>query len=307
MVFGGLEKSRGMGVTFALILAIACAVPERDDVHQSNALPFRIVSMAPSITEVLFALGLGDRVVGVTRYCDFPVEAKSRAQVGGYLDPNFEAIVALRPDLVIVIQDQSTVKARIESFGIATLQIEHQNLAGIFASIALIAGRCGVGDKGRALITTMHVRLDRINSRFDERESKFDGWERPRVIVVVGRTPGEGSVKSVWAAGPGSYFDDVVRAAGGINACSMSGIAYPELSREGLASLDPDVIVDVIPEITRRGLGSDVALGEWASLTELRAVRSNRVVVLAADFMEIPGPRIVDAVEAVAAVIHEDD
>ncbi len=288
-----------VGLAAILVMATSCAVPERDGPHFSSAIPERIVSMAPSVTEVLFALGLGERVVGVTRYCDFPAKAKSCAQIGGYLDPNFEAIVALEPDLVIVIQDQSTAHARIESFGIETLQIEHQNIAGILASIAAVAERCGAEAQGQALIAGMQVRLDLV-------ASGVAGRFKPRVLVVVGRTPGAGLVTSVWAAGPGSYFDDVVRAAGGINACSSNAVAYPELSREGLAYLDPDVIVDVIPDITRRGLEPEVALMDWSGLIELRAVREGQVEVLAADFMEIPGPRIVDAVEAVAAVIHRE-
>ncbi len=287
------RAGRWVVVALAALAAAACG----GDASPAVAVPQRLVSLAPSVTEVLFALGVGDRVVGVTRYCDHPPEAATRPQVGGYLDPSYEAIVALRPDLVLLIQDQADTERRLGQLGLATLRVDHHDVAGILASVERIAAACDVVERGVVLRRTLEARLAAV-------AATVPPGPPPRVLVVVGRAAGGGSVSSVWAAGPGAFYEDVLRLAGAANACATGGVPYPELSREGLGSLDPDVIVDVQPRLAEQGLDAAAAVADWQGLVEVRAVREGRVVVLGDDFMEIPGPRVVDAVEAVAAAVH---
>ena len=255
--------------------------------------------MAPSVTEVLFALDLGDRVVGVTRYCDFPEEAASKTQVGGYLDPSYEAIVALHPDLVVLIRDHEEVARRLETLGVASLLVDHHDVGGIIESVVTIAERCRVPDRGRQLAAEIRDGLEEVSQR-------VAGLDPPRVLVVVGRDAGHGAVGALWAAGPGSYFADVITMAGGTNACRSEIASYPELSREGLIHLDPDVIIDVLPELRRAGLAVETARADWQGLSELKAVKTGQVHVLDSDLMEIPGPRIAVAVEEIARVLHPE-
>jgi len=253
--------------------------------------------MAPSLTETLFALDLGERVVGVTPYCDYPPEAASRPRVGAYLDPNYEAIVALTPDLVVLMQDQSDVETRLRQLGVRTLRVDQGDLEGILESIEEIARACGIAPRGRSLALDMRARLREISQRTARLEPL-------RTLVVIDRDLGAGTLATVWAAGQGTFYQKLLEMAGGTNACPEGTTVYPVLSREGLFHLDPEVILEIVPDIEARGLTPEMLRAGWSPLTELQAVRDDRVHLLHHDFMVIPGPRIAMAVEAIARVLH---
>jgi iron complex transport system substrate-binding protein len=277
----------------ALVMVMACGVrPPR----VVEATPTRIVSMAPSLTETLMALDLEDRIVGVTRYCP---DVAGAEVVGGYFDPNFEAIVALGPDLIVLMQSHDELRRRFDVLGLDTLQVDQHDVAGVLGSVLAIADRCGVGGRGLEVVTELEAKLAEVSAVVAE-------VDRPRVLVVVGREPGDGRIGSLWAAGNDTFYDDVLRIGGGVNVIRTGGIRYPELSREGILALDPDVILDVVADGGARGLERDVVAADWREFEDLRAVRSGRVYVLLDDFVVIPGPRIVDTVGRVARLLHPE-
>jgi iron complex transport system substrate-binding protein len=257
----------------------------------------RIVSLAPSVTETLFTLGVGDRVVGVTRYCDSPPEAAGRPVVGGYLDLNYEAIVGLEPDLVIGIRDSAEALDRLRGLGLATLEVDQHDVAGILDSFAAIGEACAVRDRAAELV-------DEIRSRIDQVRRTTAGLKRPRALVVVDRTAGSGSVTTVWAAGPSTFYHELLELAGGVNAIEGGVAVYPEVSAEGLLSIDPDVILEVTAELETRGLDTKTLRSDWDSLPTLRAMRSGRLYVLDQEYMVIPGPRVAQIVERFAHALH---
>jgi iron complex transport system substrate-binding protein len=275
------------------------AVDQERHAADGAAAPHRIVSLAPSLTETLFALGLGARVVGVTRYCAHPTEARALPKVGGHLDPNFEAIVSLEPDLVVVIPSSHEHRLRMESLGIRVLEVDQHDVEAVLESVSVVAEACGVSERG----ATLRKELDR---RLAQIKAAVAGAPRPRAVVVVGHQVGGGVVRSVWAAGRDTFYDGVVQIAGGVNAIEDGLARYPELSREGLASLDADVVLDVIAGLEARNLDPDELRAGWMQLTELRAVREQRVNVLAGDQMVVPGPRLPGVVEAVARALPPD-
>lgn len=275
---------------------VADVVPPGGD---SDAVPQRIVSLAPSLTETLFALGLGDRVVGVTRYCAHPPEALALPKVGGHLDPNFEAIVSLEPDLVVVIPSSSENGQRLESLGIRVLEVDQHDVQAVLESVEVVAEACGVADRGADLRAEIDRRLAAIRRVVKHAV-------RPRTVVVVGHQAGDDAVRSVWAAGSDTFYDGVLRIAGGDNAVTGGLARYPELSREGLASLDPDVVLDVIAGLEDRRLDLEAVHESWMRLTELRAVREQRINVLVGDQMVVPGPRLPEMVETIARALHPD-
>jgi iron complex transport system substrate-binding protein len=285
----------------ATVLAMGCGdMDERaDPVVIRSVEPQRIVSLAPSLTETLFALGLGDRVVGVTRFCAHPQEALALPKIGGHLDPNFEAIVSLEPDLVVVIPSSHDNRLRLEFLGIRVLEVDQHDVEAVLESVSEVAEACGVPDRGRALRGELERELERI-------QAVVAGAPRPRAVVVVGHQVGEGAVRSVWAAGRDTFYDGVVRIAGGVNALDGGIARYPELSREGLSTLDPDVVLDVIAGVDERRLDLETVREGWMRLTELRAVRDHRVNVLEGDHMVVPGPRLPEMVEAVARALHPE-
>ncbi len=282
-----------------MILAVAVAAPSAcggRGAPVTVAAPQRIVSMAPSLTETLLALDLGDRVVGVTRYCP---KIDGAVEVGGYFDPSYEAILALDPDLVIVMQSHEELYRRLGDLGLDALRVDQHDVEGILVSVEAIAERCGVEERGRELVDGLRAALDDV-------AAAVRGLDRPRVLVVVGREPGGGRVGTLWAAAADTFYDDVIGLAGGVNAVSNTVIRYPELSREGLIAIDADVILDVVADGGVRGLSLDSVAADWLELGELRAVRDHRVHVLMDDFVVIPGPRIVDTVRTFAERLHPE-
>ena len=290
---------------FAAILAIALLAGgcggemDQEKIADDFTVPRRIVSLAPSLTETLFALGLGDRVVGVTRYCAHPSEVEDIPKIGGHLDPNFEAIVSLEPDLVVAIPSSRENRLRLEALDIRVLEVDQSDVEAVLESVNSVADACGVSERGSALRAELEGKLARV-------ASAVAGASRPRTVVVVGHQVGEGAVRSVWAAGPDTFYEGVVQIAGGRNAVDGGIARYPELSREGLAALDPDVLLDVIAGLEERKLDPDEVRERWMQLSELRAAREDRVYVLAGDQMVVPGPRLPEMVEAVARALHPE-
>src|ERR1041384_6693991 len=147
------------------------------------AQPQRIVSIAPSITEILFALGAGDRVIGDTTYCNYPEAAKTKPKVGGYTTPNLEAILKLRPDQVIMMKNRPDVSQKLRQTGIDVVELQPENLAGVYESIQVIAERIGVPARGKALVQSIQKQLQDV-------AAKTTTGTKPKVLFVVGRTPG---------------------------------------------------------------------------------------------------------------------
>ncbi len=285
------------------ILAVGCGSAE-DELHVREIAatvppPQRIVSLAPSLTETLFALGLGERVVGVTRYCAYPPEARELPKIGGYLDPSYEALLSLQPDLVVLIPSSDEIERRLESLGVRVLRVDQHDVEGVLESITSLAASCGVPEQGARLRASVEERLQKVAAR-------IAGEPRPRAVVVVGHDVGGGVVRSVWAAGPDTFYDGVLQIAGGVNGVEGGLARYPELSREGLASIDPDVVLDVIAGLEERGLNIPEIRDSWLKLVELRAVREGRVEILDGDVMVVPGPRLPEMVENVARALHPE-
>ena len=258
----------------------------------------RIVSQAPSVTETLFALGLGDRVVGVTRYCDYPPEARGRPQTGGVHDPNFEAILALRPDLVVLAEGRSDNLQSFRKLGLPALAVEHRNVEGILESIQTIGRACGAEERAQAIVEDVRVRLDRVGQQ-------TAGRPRPRVLLAVQRTLGTGRVEDVCIAGCDGHLGRIIELAWGQNA--YGGVAhFPVVSAEGILRMDPEVIVDLVPGLAGGGVDRKQLAADWDGLARLRAVRSGRVHVLDDDFAFKPGPRFVLLVEKLARLLHPE-
>jgi iron complex transport system substrate-binding protein len=256
------------------------------------AQPQRIVSTAPSLTETLFALGLGDSVVGVSQHCHYPPEAASLPKVGTYVNPNVEAIVALRPDLVVLQETPSQAAAQLRRVGIATLVLRHGNLDSVFATITAIGARCGVPDRAAKL-------NGEIRARFDAIRRHAVGKPRRSLVFIVGRSPG--SLDNLIAVGKGSYLNELIEIAGGVNALAQTFVPYPKVSLESMIGVNPDVLVDMgdmaeTLQVTEEHKRSVVAL--WSRYPTLNAVKHERVFAVASDIFVVPGPRVVDAAAA---------
>ncbi len=265
----------------------------------SAGLPQRIVSLSPSTTETLFALGLGDRVVGVTRYCQYPPEARKKPQVGGYHDPSYEAIVALQPDLVVLRSENEQFVKAFRDLGLTLLEVRHDCVEGILDSFLMIGRRCGVEAEARRIVADIESQMHRITE-------KTAGLQRPRVMVVAQRTLGTGKIQNVYVAGSDRFMNRMILLAGGKNACSDTRAGFPVVSGEGILRMNPQVILDLLSNAPRGGLSAEEVLRDWQQLPDVEAVRSGRVHLVEDDYAFIPGPRFIKLVEKFARLIHPD-
>jgi iron complex transport system substrate-binding protein len=282
-------------------LAVTLALPGLAPVgrRSQNPTAARIVSTSPSITETLFALGLGDRVVGVSQYCRFPAEVQRLPKVGTFLHPDPERIVALRPDLVFVHQVAGDLAARLATMRVRAVPVSEGTLDGVFEAIGQIADGAGVHARGQSLIANIRAKLDQI--RVAARTQPVRS-----VIFIIGRRPG--TLSDLVAVGPGSYLDALLGIAGGRNALASPGLPeYPRISMETVLRLDPDVIIDTVDmgdTADERRARQPINRGLWQAYQNLRAVQTGHLYADTTDALVVPGPRVVDAAAWLAALIH---
>jgi len=255
-----------------------------------EAEPQRIVSMAPNHTQILYALGLGDRVVGVTEYCNYPPEAQEKPKVGGFSNIDLEQVVGLDPDLVLgtSLHAQSVEPALVER-GLKVVLINPETVEDVLERIVLV-GRV-TGREGAAVALSAELR-----GRIEATMEKVQGAENnPRVYWELSN--------DLYTAGPGSFIDDLIVRAGGINIAADAKEQWPQLNLEALILADPEVIVLADHPYGETAEGVKARPG-WADIS---AVKNDRIVeVLDDDLVSQPGPRVAEALEFVAKVLHPE-
>jgi iron complex transport system substrate-binding protein len=253
--------------------------------------PRRIVSVAPNVTEILFALGLANRVVGVTTYCQFPPAAQKKEKIGGYINPSLERIVALRPDLVIGAAegDLKNFVDRLAVLGIRVYIINPQDVSGVIHAIRHIGAVTFTASGAEKMAGEMQAQIEGI-------QKKIQGRPRPRVLHVL-------SVDPLISAGQGTFVNDLIRLAGGQNIAAKATARYPRFSLEEIIRQDPQIII----LSSMRSHDPMAAERKWWHRWEnISAVRCDRIYVLDADLIHRPSPRIVQGLEKMARVIHPE-
>jgi iron complex transport system substrate-binding protein len=259
-----------------------------------NAVPQRIVSLAPSNTEILFALGLGDKVVGVTEYCNYPEAAKTKPKVGGFSTVDIEKVVSLRPDLVLATQIHSkTIIPALEKLGLTVVALTPSSLTGVLDSITLVGKITGQSKEASELIKDLSTRIKAIA----DKTQKLSPAQRPRVFYVTWHDP-------LWTAGTGTLSNDVISQAGGQNIASdISGDKTIDL--ETVINRDPEIIIVSVG----MGTGEDSPwqyIKSESRLKNTQALLTGRVYKIDGDLIHRPGPRIVEALEQMAQFIHPE-
>jgi len=260
----------------------------------------RIVSLAPSITETIYALGADEKIVGVTKFCDFPPEAKQKPQVGGLFDVNYELVYSLNPDLVLIQINYGEQKTTLEKMGIKVVEVETRSVQGILESIRLLGELLERQEKAQRII-------DEIESKIRTIKEKMRDPKKPRVLITFLRPVGEGHINEVYIAGNHTFYDDLLRIIGAENAYHGSElITSPIISTEGILNLDPDVIIEVMAEL--QGMDDKIkqAQKDWDSLPQLKAYQTQRIHVLNQSYIGIPGPRLTQTLDTLARLIHPE-
>ena len=252
--------------------------------------PVRIVSLAPSVTEILFALGLDQEIVGVTEFCDYPPKARTKPKVG-YVHPNLESIVALKPDLVIAPREflRTDLVGKLEQLKIASFILEAKTVEDISSHIQKI---------GRMLNRSPAADLiaNEVRRTIADIRSRMQALPRTHLLYVLNSQP-------LISVGPGSFIDQLIELAGGTNVAGHAKSAYPRLNMEEVIKEDPEIIL--FPVGNSEGI-SDSEQQVWQKWTTLSAVRQGRLHRVSADLLNRPGPRIVQGVEALARILHPE-
>jgi iron complex transport system substrate-binding protein len=259
-----------------------------------NGVPQKIVSLAPSNTEILFALGLGDRVVGVTDYCDYPPEAKEKTHIGGYWTPDVETIVSLAPDLVVAqALHEAEVIPQLEKYGLTAVVLEPKTIDEVLSAITLVGQMTGKTKEAAALTKDMRTRIDKVTGK----TKGLAESQKPGVFYLTWHDP-------LITVGHDNLGEDLIVKAGGVNIFhDLEG--SPTVSLEDVIQADPDVIIAGIGMGTGEDLPLQFAQDE-SRLAGTSARQNNRVYSVSIDLAGRPGPRVVDALEMFLDDIHPE-
>jgi len=256
---------------------------------QFAALPETIVSLAPSITEILYALELDERLIGVTTYCNYPEAAKTKTKVGTFSDPDIERIVSLQPGVVFASALAQEPVDKLTEAGISVVVIDPQDIAEVMDAVRLVGRTAGVESKAEAVVGELQGELQAIQAKLRD----ISPEEFPLVYYEVWHEP-------IMTAGPGTFIDAIIEAAGGINLAGDTAVPWPSYSAEAILSKNPAYIV-----IGHSGQTPEAVLAR-SGWQVTAAVQNRRVKALDPDIFSRPGPRVVTAVRLLAEFIHSD-
>lgn len=264
--------------------------------------PRRIISLAPNVTESLFAIGAGDRVIADTTYCRYPQKALTLPKVGGYIDPNTEKVVGMAPDLVIAARGtREDILDHMRAIGLTLFCVDCSNLNGVTVSLKQIGRIVGASDAANRLAASLDARQEAVRKT----AARLPAAQRPATLFLF-------SLNDTFSAGPGSHIDDFIQLAGGRNVAARTRLPWPQLSMEAIVAANPQVILVLNAKsmgerknilTTQKALAVLRGKAQWRNLD---AVKHGRVVVLDDDSMTIPGPRLIEGLEATARALHPE-
>lgn len=294
-------RIRDLCLTFLLaVVSLVTALPAhaqrtvRDELDRSVVIPdvpTRIVSLAPNITEILYALNLGDRIVGVTRFSDYPKEAGGKAKVGTYVGFNIEKIVGLKPDLIIGTYGGNPKPAilRLEKLGLPVYVTRARTVEGVLRMIEHIGMITNTGQRAEGIVKALKERIRGVTEKV---------WNAPKPLVFL-----QISHKPLITVGAGSFHDQIIELAGGRNLANAGRVRYPQYSIEEVIQRGPDYIL--ISTMDRSGLFEEQK-ADWMRWKNIPAVRNNRICFIDSDLIDRASPRIVDGLEEMARLIHPE-
>jgi iron complex transport system substrate-binding protein len=258
--------------------------------------PRRIVCLSPNLTEIVYGVGAFDQVVGVSKFASYPPQVSKLPTLGGWLDPDYEKMVALRPDLVMVDQGLAQFVAdKCRQLGLHVLVVKDEKVADVYTAIAAVGQATGHEAEAARLLQTTREGLGRVSQ-------KTAALPKPKVVLIVDRTPG--TLRDLYTATAGSYLAELVELAGGRVAVPPDKLGYAKLSKEDLLAADPDVILDFTHGAVGRFTGDPMEA--WREMPELKAVRTHRVYEVNQDYVPHASQRMVQTAGLFARLIHPE-
>ena len=280
-------------ITFfiTIFLLVSCSAKEAKKVE--NTIPCqRIVSTAPSITETLFDLGLGENIVGVTKNCLYPEAAKSKPKIGKAFDINVEAVASLKPDTVFVLSAYSELAGKLQSLGMKTVVVEQSTVRGFIDSIDVFGKSCSIEEKAAEF-------KEKFVPYLKENAVKNSG---KKVMILVGRDYESSSVKDAYIVGKDGFLNEIIVLSGAENVY-QGEMPYPKIQLEGIIALNPDIVIDVITASNLTPEKLEFLKKSWSE-TDINAVKNGKVFVKTEDFWSLPGPRFVKIIEEIKNILE---
>lgn len=248
--------------------------------------PEKVISLSPAITEILYALDLGDKIVGTTDYCDYPEEAKNTPKMGGFNTPNLELIVDSQPDLVFISSGvQAELSNKFKELGIKTFALDAKTVDQVIENIKTMGKLMDAQEKAEEIASDMEKRRDAV-------KKAVEGLEKPLVFFEIWNEP-------LLSAGPETFISNILDIAGGINFAEDCETDYPQISLEVLLDRDPDFYI----AIDHR---KNTDISTRPGFESLKALQNNQYYKIEDDYVTLPGPRIIQGLERVAEIIHPE-
>ena len=265
--------------------------------QEVHAAPQRVISTSPAITEILFALGVGNKVVGVTDFCSYPKEACILPSIGGPLNPSTETWISLKPDLIIIQEDSEIIQKNANIFKIPSLTVSVSNLKDILISIQAIADSLEVSKIGRQLTDKIKIKIN--DYRIQLKQLK------PRQVLMLLSDTNDPS-RDLYAVGRETFLNELLTIAGGENVLPHTMAKYPKISKEFIIAKSPEIIIEIGPKSNLSNEGILVRKKAWGKYPTLRAVKKDRLYFIGADYILIPGPRLVNILDDLTRNIHPE-
>lgn len=291
-----MKKILAFFLLFALA-AVSFALREKLDFRRSLSVldkpPQRIASLSPGITETLFALGLGGKIVGATRFCVWPPEARAIPRTGGFMEINLEALARVRPELAILPDAMSHYSSMIESLGIPVLIFDSQTLSGFLRDMKKLGALCGAAEEASSLAKTFESALAQSGRR--------GGSRKPTVLFSI-LNPDECArpIEEVTILGKDGFYNELIEAAGAVNAYKGEA-PYPRLSKEAILGLNPDIIIAAAPDFA----APETLRENWEKVGKLKAAEHNGLKILTDPGVTIPGPRSLQLLNEIRIAVEE--
>lgn len=273
--------------------------PKLNDAPKPDSIPKRIISLAPSITETVFAVGAGQQLVAVTDFCQYPTEAQDLPSIGGYLDPSLSQIISQQPDLVIMLDRQQTLNKQLQQLGIPTLLVNNARLDGILASILQIGAASGYKPQAQQLQKQLHQQIHTVKQQVADKPRKD-------TLLAIAHFTNSKQLDLVYIAGQQDFYNDILQLAGGRNVYQDKRLKVPAVSMEGLLRMNPEVIIDIFPDASAHPADLQKVRQQWLQLTAVRAIEQQQLHFIEAGYATVPGPRIIQLLTDIAKLLHPE-
>jgi len=280
----------------ALNLLVGCGWQAQQQKKNVESRPQRIVSLSPSVTEILYGVGAWPQVIAVSEFCSYPEDVKNKPRVNGWDKTNLEQVMALKPDFVIGVDAQEPfLRDKLNGLGVRSLFLKSQTLADIYASIEEIGHATGHEPEATDLSAKTQREIDEVRKAVADRP-------HPRVLCVVDRVPG--TIRDLYTATRGSYLDELIGIAGGESIAPVAEHGYGKINKEAVLSLNPEVIIDMV-QGSKGNFGED-PIAVWDELGEVRAVRDKRIYSITDPSVIHPSQFIGHTAQVFARALHPE-